>query len=203
MVCQEPTSTPTGMSRPRPLAASSAATAVLSKASAPMPYTVSVGITTSRPSFSAPTAEAIPTERWPGSAQSRDICGQHNRDLAVCLERGACSHLAPPNAASFLISRSVTLAAADHGWRIFYAYADMEAGEIPAPGEVIDLPAFRVETATLNHRIPCLAFAVSEPRHLNIRTEVLEARGWGPGPWLSRLKAAVRAGNDRLPRGPG
>src|SRR6185295_11441763 len=38
-----------------------------------------------------------------------------------------------------------------------------------AAGALIDMPAFRVETATLNHRIPCLAFAVSEPRHLNIR----------------------------------
>jgi hypothetical protein len=37
MVCHDPTSTGTGMSRPRPLAASSAATAVPSKASAPMP----------------------------------------------------------------------------------------------------------------------------------------------------------------------
>ena len=60
MVCQEPTSTGTGMSRPRPLAASSAATAALSKASAPMPYTVSVGSTTSRPPLSALIAEAIP-----------------------------------------------------------------------------------------------------------------------------------------------
>jgi hypothetical protein len=32
----------------------------------------------------------------PGSIQSRDICGQHNRHLAICLERGACSHHAPP-----------------------------------------------------------------------------------------------------------
>src|ERR1700756_4452214 len=70
MVCQEPTSTPTGMSRPRPFAESSAATAVLSKASAPSPYTVSVGITTSRPPLSAPTADAIPSERRSGSAQS-------------------------------------------------------------------------------------------------------------------------------------
>jgi len=37
MVCQDPTRTPTGMSRPRPLAANSAVTAALSKASAPMP----------------------------------------------------------------------------------------------------------------------------------------------------------------------
>lgn len=67
---------------------------------------------------------------WPSSVQSRDICGQENRHLAVALERGACVHYAPTNAASFLISHAVKLAAADHGWRIFYAYADPEAGEI-------------------------------------------------------------------------
>lgn len=67
---------------------------------------------------------------WPGSVQSRDICGKDNRDLAVCLERGACSHIAPPNAASFLIAKTVKMAAAEHNWKIFYAYADPEAGEI-------------------------------------------------------------------------
>ena len=66
---------------------------------------------------------------WPSSVESRDVCGKEYRDIAVCLERGACVHYAPDNAASFLISRAVKLAAAEHGWRIFYAYADMEAGE--------------------------------------------------------------------------
>jgi hypothetical protein len=37
IVCHDPTSTGTGISRPRPLADSSAATATLSNASAPMP----------------------------------------------------------------------------------------------------------------------------------------------------------------------
>ncbi|COZ03645.1 Uncharacterised protein [Mycobacterium tuberculosis] len=69
-MCQEPTSTPTGISRPRPFADSNAATAELSKASAPIPYTVSVGITTSWPALIAPTAETIPRERCSGSAQS-------------------------------------------------------------------------------------------------------------------------------------
>lgn len=80
----------------------------------------------------APSGELIGAAvfGWPGAIQSRDICGQQHRHLAVCLERGACSHLAPPNAASFLISRATRLAARDHGWRIFYAYADPEAGEI-------------------------------------------------------------------------
>lgn len=67
---------------------------------------------------------------WSAGIRSRDICGQHYRDLAICLERGACSHRAPPNAASFLIARAAKLAAQDGGFRIFYAYADPEAGEI-------------------------------------------------------------------------
>lgn len=67
---------------------------------------------------------------WSAGIRSRDICGQQYRHLAICLERGACAHYAPPNAASFLISRAVKLAARDRGWRIFYAYADPEAGEI-------------------------------------------------------------------------
>lgn len=66
---------------------------------------------------------------WPASVQSRDICGVEYRELAVCLERGACVHFAPPNAASFLIAKATKQAARDHGWKIFYAYADPEAGE--------------------------------------------------------------------------
>ena len=53
------------------------------------------------------------------SPESRDVCGKDNRHLAICLERGACVPDAPANAASFLISRAVKLAAADHGFRIF------------------------------------------------------------------------------------
>lgn len=67
---------------------------------------------------------------WPAAVQSRDICGTQNRQVAICLERGACVHYAPPNAASFLIANSVKQAANDYGWKIFYAYADPEAGEI-------------------------------------------------------------------------
>jgi hypothetical protein len=44
--------------------------------------------------------------------------------------RGACTHLAPKNAASFLIRSACRLAYKDFGWCIFYAYADAEAGEI-------------------------------------------------------------------------
>ncbi len=48
----------------------------------------------------------------------------------ICLERGACVHWAPKNAASFLIRHAVGLAHREHGWEIFYAYSDPDAGEI-------------------------------------------------------------------------
>jgi hypothetical protein len=51
---------------------------------------------------------------------------------ALCLERGACVHWAPQNAASFLISRAVRLVYRTSGIARFFAYADPEAGEIGA-----------------------------------------------------------------------
>jgi hypothetical protein len=48
---------------------------------------------------------------------------------ALCLERGACVHWAPKNAASFLISRATKLVFRLTGIARFFAYADPEAGE--------------------------------------------------------------------------
>lgn len=61
--------------------------------------------------------------------QASDMCGVENRKKAIALERGACVHYAPPNAASFLISRACELMT-EKGFRVFYAYADVEAGEM-------------------------------------------------------------------------
>jgi ribonuclease Z len=72
--------------------------------------------------------------------------------------------------------------------------------DVSAPAEhLVAEPAFRIETTTLDHRIPCLAFCVSEPRHLNVRTDALEALALRPGPWLTQLKAALRAGREDEP----
>lgn len=49
---------------------------------------------------------------------------------AIALERGACVPWAPKDAASYLISRAVKLAHAEHAWHTFAAYADPEAGEM-------------------------------------------------------------------------
>jgi hypothetical protein len=51
-------------------------------------------------------------------------------DGIIVLERGACAHWAHPHAASWFIPRAVKRAAADHGWKIFFAYCDPSAGEI-------------------------------------------------------------------------
>ena len=62
--------------------------------------------------------------------ESHHLCGPEHRNLAICLSRGACVHWAHPHAASFLIARACQLAAEQHGWRVFFAYADPMAGEI-------------------------------------------------------------------------
>jgi hypothetical protein len=64
--------------------------------------------------------------------ESADLCGPEHCVLTICLARGACVHWAPPNAASFLISRACKLAHCDHGWQVFFAYSDPRAGEYGA-----------------------------------------------------------------------
>jgi ribonuclease Z len=46
----------------------------------------------------------------------------------------------------------------------------------------------------LDHRIPCLGFAVAEKTRLNVRPERLAELGVPAGRWLNRLKDAVRGG---------
>ena len=48
----------------------------------------------------------------------------------ICLERGACAHWAHRHCASWFLPRVLARASADHGWKIFFAYSDQEAGEI-------------------------------------------------------------------------
>jgi len=67
---------------------------------------------------------------WPGSPESRDICGREFREKAIALERGACVHYAPRNAGSYLVSHATKLISLKHGYNIFYAYSDESAGEV-------------------------------------------------------------------------
>jgi ribonuclease Z len=52
-------------------------------------------------------------------------------------------------------------------------------------------PGFQVSTAVLEHRTPCLAFAIEEPAHINVWKNRLTELGLPVGPWLRELKRAV------------
>ena len=71
------------------------------------------------------------------------------------------------------------------------------ASSIPLPGGVlVDEEAFRVRTVLLDHRIPCLAFALEEKFHVNVWKSGLESLGLPTGPWLRELKSAVARGDS-------
>jgi ribonuclease Z len=58
-------------------------------------------------------------------------------------------------------------------------------------GVIHSEPMFRVTTAILEHRTPCLAFALEEAAHVNIWKNRLAEQRFPVGPWLRELKHAV------------
>lgn len=74
-------------------------------------------------------------------------------------------------------------------------FAVEETGAQPFTGVLYEDEGLTVETAILDHRIPCLGFAAVEKSHLNVRTDELEQLGIPPGRWLNELKEAIR--NDQ------
>ena len=68
------------------------------------------------------------------------------------------------------------------------------AGDPPGTPLLVDEGKFRVRAAITNHRIPCLAFSLDEPVHMNVDPVALERAGLAPGRWLADLKDALRDG---------
>jgi ribonuclease Z len=64
---------------------------------------------------------------------------------------------------------------------------------VPFTGVLVDDPLFRVEAVHLDHKIPCLAFALVERERINVDPEGLKRLGLAPGPWLTHLKRLIRA----------
>ncbi len=65
------------------------------------------------------------------------------------------------------------------------------ASDPVAQGVIHSEPSFRVAATTLDHRTPCLAFAVEETAHVNVWKNRLAELGLPVGPWLRALKRAV------------
>lgn len=59
-------------------------------------------------------------------------------------------------------------------------------------GTLLRDPLFRVTGAILSHDIPVMAYSLEEEYHLNINKALLQEMGLPVGPWLSRLKRAIR-----------
>jgi ribonuclease Z len=58
-------------------------------------------------------------------------------------------------------------------------------------GVLYNEPTFRVSTVVLEHRTPCLGFAIQEAAHVNVWKNRLAELGLPVGPWLRELKRAV------------
>ncbi len=80
----------------------------------------------------------------------------------------------------------------------FHTKDSFRRKDIPLPtassGILLDEEDFRVRAVTLDHGIPCLAFAFEEKLRINIWRDRLEGLGLPVGPWLNKLKQAVRRG---------
>lgn len=61
-------------------------------------------------------------------------------------------------------------------------------------GILIDEEMFRVRCILLDHKTPCLGFALEEKAHINIWKNYLAEMGLPTGPWLSELRQAVLRG---------
>jgi ribonuclease Z len=61
-------------------------------------------------------------------------------------------------------------------------------------GRLVAEPAFDVRCTVLDHKTPCLAFAVQEAMHVNVWRNRLAELEVEPGPWLRDAKQAVVAG---------
>ncbi len=58
-------------------------------------------------------------------------------------------------------------------------------------GVLLKEPGLSVRAAILDHKIPCIGFALKEQFHVNIMKEQVLRLGLEPGPWLRKFKQAL------------
>jgi len=64
--------------------------------------------------------------------------------------------------------------------------------EASSEGLLLETSRWALRAAIVEHHGPCLAFALEEPMRINVWRNRLEERSLEPGPWLNRLKEAIR-----------
>ena len=69
-------------------------------------------------------------------------------------------------------------------------------------GLVWQEPGLAIEAVELDHGIPSLAFALQERLHVNVHKSRLDELGLAVGPWLTRAKERLRAGEGGAVEGP-
>lgn len=74
-----------------------------------------------------------------------------------------------------------------------FARRDLDAVPL-RDGRLLVQPSLAVSCAVLDHRTPCLGFALQEALHVNVWRNRLEDLGLEPGAWLQEVKQAVLAG---------
>ncbi|HON37804.1 MAG: MBL fold metallo-hydrolase [Desulfomonilia bacterium] len=66
---------------------------------------------------------------------------------------------------------------------------------VPREGaRISEGPRYTLDAVILEHTVPCLAYVLKEPFHLNILKNAFAGRGYIPGAWLDTLKAHIFAG---------
>jgi len=71
-----------------------------------------------------------------------------------------------------------------------FAHEELDAASIDN-GLLLDEGNLQVRCTLLDHKIPCLAFALQEQRHVNVWKNRLDEMGLPTGPWLHVLKQLV------------
>lgn len=71
-------------------------------------------------------------------------------------------------------------------------FAREDLAPVPVEANVLlEEAGQKVTSAVLDHKIPCLAFCLEEPLHINVWKNRLADLGLSTGPWLQELKRAV------------
>ncbi|MBU2488832.1 MAG: ribonuclease Z [Proteobacteria bacterium] len=74
------------------------------------------------------------------------------------------------------------------------AFAPVEEAREPFSGILFSEPSLTVSATVLDHKTPCLGFALSERFHVNVLKDRLAEMGLAIGPWLARMKEALWTG---------